>query len=107
MLGVDQKLKQKEERALKCSEMQTAMKKRTYEEMEQNFDSRQFATSEMFLVMTVKVPLLFIRKHQHQQFQQQPQQQVLQLEVHSSFSRLFSLRFSIGAKSQIEIGFTY
>ena len=46
MLGVDQKLKQKENRALKRSEMQTARKKRTYEEMEQNFDSRQFATSE-------------------------------------------------------------
>ena len=46
MLGVDQKLKQKEERALKRSEMQTARKKRTYKEMEQNFDCRQFATSE-------------------------------------------------------------
>ena len=46
MLGVDKKLKQKEERALKRSEMQTARKKRIYEEMEQNFDSRQFATSE-------------------------------------------------------------
>ena len=44
MLGVDQK--QKEERALKRSEMQTARKERTYEEMEQNFDSRQFATFE-------------------------------------------------------------
>ena len=33
MLGVDQKLKQKEERALTRSEMQTARKKRTYEEM--------------------------------------------------------------------------
>ena len=48
MLGVDQKLKQKEERALKRSEMQTAREKRTNEEMEQNFDSHQFATSGSF-----------------------------------------------------------
>lgn len=41
MIGVDQKLKYKEERALKRSAMETARKKRTYEEMEQHFATHQ------------------------------------------------------------------
>lgn len=47
MIGVDQKLKYKEERALKRSAMERVRKKRIYEEMEQ-----QFATCQPVIVKT-------------------------------------------------------
>ena len=46
MLGVDHKLKHKEERALKCTAMETARRKRTYEEMEQHFGTHEVSTSK-------------------------------------------------------------
>ena len=42
-----------------------------------------------------------------QQQQPQQQQQFQQLEVHCSFLLPVSLKFLIGAKSLIEMGFTY
>ncbi len=46
MLGVDQKLKHKEERALRRTAMETARRKRTYEEMEQHFGTHELSTSK-------------------------------------------------------------
>lgn len=46
IIGVDQKLKHKAERALKHTSMETERKKSTYEEMEQHFVPHQSATSE-------------------------------------------------------------
>ena len=46
MLGVDHKLKHKEERALKRTAMETARRKRTYEEMEQHFGTHELSTSK-------------------------------------------------------------
>ena len=46
MLGVDHKLKHKEERALKHTAMETARRKMTYEEIEQHFGTHELSTSK-------------------------------------------------------------
>ena len=48
MLGVNHKLKHKEERALKRTAMEIARRKRTYEEMEQHFGTHELSTSKTY-----------------------------------------------------------
>ena len=76
--------------------------------MEQNFDSRQFATSEKDVSGDdSESSSVVVQETSASTISTTTSATSPATRGTFSFSLLFSLRFLIGAKSQIEMGFTY